>query len=178
MTELSREWVRAATKIVREFQEWSDRYRKGFKAIFGGHGYTAPHKRKLFTCGASTLAREPTIVPHANDSSRDLLFGVFALQNGLIDQGQLLAAFQSWTHDKSRSMADHLISRGDLDAGRSGCRGVSRLRGTSRSMATTSRKAWRRSMPAARLVRAWPACAMPTSRPLLRMYRYRSHPRA
>jgi serine/threonine protein kinase len=55
-------------------------------------------------------------VPHANDSSRDLLFGVFALQNGLIDQGQLLAAFQSWTHDKSRSMADHLISRGDLSA--------------------------------------------------------------
>ncbi len=56
-------------------------------------------------------------MPHANDSSRDLLFGVFALQNGLIDQGQLLAAFQSWTHDKSRSMADHLISRGDLSAG-------------------------------------------------------------
>ena len=44
-------------------------------------------------------------------------FGVFALQNGLIDQGQLIAAFQSWTHDKSRSMADHLVSRGDLGAG-------------------------------------------------------------
>ncbi len=55
-------------------------------------------------------------MPHANDTSRDLLFGLFALQNGLIDQGQLLAAFQSWTHDKSRSLADHLISRGDLSA--------------------------------------------------------------
>ncbi len=52
----------------------------------------------------------------ANDSSRNLLFGIFALQNGLIDQGQLLAAFQSWTHDKSRSLADHFISRGDLSA--------------------------------------------------------------
>ena len=58
-------------------------------------------------------AREPTIVSEANESSRNLLFGIFALQNGLIDQGQLLAAFQSWTHDKSRSMADHLdLARG------------------------------------------------------------------
>jgi hypothetical protein len=55
-------------------------------------------------------------VPHAIDSARDLLFGVFARQNGLIDQGQLVTAFQSCTHDKSRSMADHLISSGDMSA--------------------------------------------------------------
>jgi serine/threonine-protein kinase len=45
-----------------------------------------------------------------------LLFGLLALQNGLIDQGQLVAAFQAWSRDKSRPLADHLVSRGDLDA--------------------------------------------------------------
>src|SRR5262249_33212808 len=48
--------------------------------------------------------------------SRDLLFGLLALQNGLIDQVQLVAAFQAWTRDKTRPIADHLVSRGDLDA--------------------------------------------------------------
>jgi tRNA A-37 threonylcarbamoyl transferase component Bud32/dipeptidyl aminopeptidase/acylaminoacyl peptidase len=46
----------------------------------------------------------------------DLLLGLLALQNGLIDQVQLIAAFQAWTRDKSRSLAEHLVSRGDLDA--------------------------------------------------------------
>jgi eukaryotic-like serine/threonine-protein kinase len=48
---------------------------------------------------------------------RHLLFGLLALQNGLINQGQLVAAFQAWTLDKSKSLADHLEARGDLDAG-------------------------------------------------------------
>ena len=47
-------------------------------------------------------------------ADRHLLFGLLALQNGLIDQGQLVAAFQAWTCDKSRSLADHLVARGDL----------------------------------------------------------------
>jgi serine/threonine-protein kinase len=46
----------------------------------------------------------------------DLLFGLLALQTGLIDQGQLVAAFQAWTRDRSRALADHLSGRGDLDA--------------------------------------------------------------
>jgi hypothetical protein len=45
----------------------------------------------------------------------DLLFGLLALQNGLIDQGQLVAAFQAWTLDKDRALADNLVGRGDLD---------------------------------------------------------------
>jgi hypothetical protein len=45
-----------------------------------------------------------------------LLFGLLALQNGLTDQVQLVAAFQAWTPDKSRSLADQLVARGDLDA--------------------------------------------------------------
>src|SRR4051794_3610707 len=54
-------------------------------------------------------------MPPPIDPSRDLLFGLLALQNGLIDQGQLVAAFQAWTRDKARPLADHLVSRGDLD---------------------------------------------------------------
>src|SRR5271166_1819508 len=48
-------------------------------------------------------------------ADRHLLFGLLALQNGLINQGQLVAAFQAWTLDKSRSLADHLEERGNLD---------------------------------------------------------------
>jgi serine/threonine-protein kinase len=47
-------------------------------------------------------------------ADRPLLLGLLALQTGLIDQGQLVAAFQAWTLDKSRSLADHLEGRGDL----------------------------------------------------------------
>jgi tetratricopeptide (TPR) repeat protein/tRNA A-37 threonylcarbamoyl transferase component Bud32 len=48
--------------------------------------------------------------------AHDLLFGVLALQNGLIDQVQLVAAFQAWTRDRDRSLAEHLVARGDLDS--------------------------------------------------------------
>ena len=48
-------------------------------------------------------------------ADRDLLFGLLALQNGLIDQGQLVAAFQAWTRDRDRPLAEHLVARGDLD---------------------------------------------------------------
>ena len=50
-------------------------------------------------------------------AERQLLFGLLALQNGIITQAQLLAAFQEWTLDRSRSLADHLAARGDLDQG-------------------------------------------------------------
>ena len=55
-------------------------------------------------------------VLHTPDPSRDLLFGLFALQNGLIDQSALVAAFHAWTRDKGRSLADYLVTRGDLDS--------------------------------------------------------------
>ena len=45
-------------------------------------------------------------------ADRHLLFGLLALQNGFIQQAQLVAAFHAWTCDKSRSLADHLIARG------------------------------------------------------------------
>jgi serine/threonine-protein kinase len=49
-------------------------------------------------------------------AERNLLFGLLALQNGLINQVQLVSAFQAWTLDKARALADHLVGRGDLDA--------------------------------------------------------------
>src|SRR5262245_36632734 len=60
-------------------------------------------------------------------ADRNLLFGLLALQNGLINQGQLVAAFQAWTLDKARTLADHLVSRGDLDPDQ--CAGVEAMVG-------------------------------------------------
>jgi eukaryotic-like serine/threonine-protein kinase len=48
-------------------------------------------------------------------AERHLLFGILALQNGLVDQGNLIAAFQDWTRDKSRSLAQILVDRGALE---------------------------------------------------------------
>jgi eukaryotic-like serine/threonine-protein kinase len=42
------------------------------------------------------------------------LFGLLALQVGLIDQAQLVAAFHAWTRDKARPLADHLVALGYL----------------------------------------------------------------
>src|SRR5262249_12920665 len=49
-------------------------------------------------------------------ADRHLLLGLLALQTGLIQQAQLVAAFHAWTCDKSRSLADHLVALGHLDA--------------------------------------------------------------
>ena len=52
----------------------------------------------------------------AANADRNLLFGLLALQNGLIDQDQLVAAFRAWSRDKGRRIADYLVGRGDLNA--------------------------------------------------------------
>ena len=57
-------------------------------------------------------------MPKPTDPSRDLLFGLLALQTGLIDQGGLFTAFAAWTRDKGRPLADHLVELGHLDAPR------------------------------------------------------------
>src|SRR5262249_60468593 len=54
--------------------------------------------------------------PMAADANRHLLFGLLALQVGLIDQTQLVAAFHAWTRDKARPLADHLWALGHIDA--------------------------------------------------------------
>ena len=75
--------------------------------------------------GGGLAARSLPMAAIAAD--RNLLFGLLALQNGLINQGQLVAAFQAWTLDKARALADHLVSRGDLDADQ--CAGVEAMVG-------------------------------------------------
>jgi len=50
-------------------------------------------------------------------ADRDLLFGLLALQIGLIDQERLMAAFRAWTRDKSRAIADYLTDRGGKTIG-------------------------------------------------------------
>jgi tetratricopeptide (TPR) repeat protein/tRNA A-37 threonylcarbamoyl transferase component Bud32 len=49
-------------------------------------------------------------------AQRDLLFGLIALQVGLIDQAQLVAAFQAWTRDQARPLPDHLAGHAGMDA--------------------------------------------------------------
>src|SRR5262249_41630656 len=62
-------------------------------------------------------ARSPEQHPMARlDAERNLLFGLLALQNGLIDQDQLVAAFRAWTRDKARPMAEVLTGQGAIDA--------------------------------------------------------------
>ena len=52
----------------------------------------------------------------AANADRNLLFGLLALQNSLIDEDQLVAAFRTWSRDKRRQIAECLVDDGDLDA--------------------------------------------------------------
>jgi eukaryotic-like serine/threonine-protein kinase len=51
-----------------------------------------------------------------DETPRDLLFGLLALQNGLIDQDQLVAAFSAWSRAKGKTLAEILLERGSIDA--------------------------------------------------------------
>jgi len=55
-------------------------------------------------------------MPRPIDPSRDLLFGLLALQTGLINQAQLVAAFHAWTQATDRPMAAILAEQGALSA--------------------------------------------------------------
>jgi hypothetical protein len=59
---------------------------------------------------AKMLGRVPMVADH------HLLFGLLALQTGLIDQAALFAGFHAWTRDKARPLAEHLIALGYIDA--------------------------------------------------------------
>ncbi len=51
-----------------------------------------------------------------SDADRNLLFGLLALQSGLVDPDQLVAALRVWILDRARSIADLLGEQGGLDA--------------------------------------------------------------
>jgi eukaryotic-like serine/threonine-protein kinase len=48
-------------------------------------------------------------------ANRDLLTGLLALQNGLVDQDVLVTAFRTWTRDKSKPIAEILAAQGAID---------------------------------------------------------------
>ncbi len=50
-----------------------------------------------------------------DDANRDLLIGLLALQNGLVEQDALVSAFRAWTRDKARPLAEILAARGAID---------------------------------------------------------------
>src|SRR5262249_53586893 len=55
-------------------------------------------------------------MPRPIDPLRDLLFGLLALQTGLITQAQLVAAFHAWTQRRDRPLAEILAEQGALSA--------------------------------------------------------------
>ena len=52
----------------------------------------------------------------ASAAESNLLFGLLALQNGLIDQDELVAAFRAWSRDEARPIAEYLLERASLDS--------------------------------------------------------------
>ena len=48
------------------------------------------------------------------DPARNLLFGLLAFQNNFIDRKALLAAFDAWNANKSRTLGQVLVDQGDL----------------------------------------------------------------
>src|SRR5262245_1019781 len=49
-------------------------------------------------------------------ASEQLLFGIIALQVNFISREALVAGFDAWTHDKSRTLAEILHSQGALSS--------------------------------------------------------------
>ncbi len=95
-----------------------------------GHGGAAcGYRREIIHPMRPRGRRPPSLGPNPNipcpppggclmaaiAADRHLLFGLLALQNGLINQAQLLAAFQAWTLDRAKSLADHLPALGHLN---------------------------------------------------------------
>lgn len=84
-------------------------------------------------------------------ADRNLLFGLLALQNGLIDQDQLVAAFRAWIRDRTRPLADN------LPPARPGCRQAGGGRGAGRAARQEPR--WQRPEELAVIGTARSTCA-------------------
>jgi serine/threonine-protein kinase len=52
----------------------------------------------------------------ASSIEGNLLFGILALRNGLIDEAGLIAGFRAWTQERNRPFAEHLYRWCQLDA--------------------------------------------------------------
>ena len=53
-------------------------------------------------------------MPRCDDAPRDLLFGLLALQNGMVTRDQLVLAFGAWTGAQGRPLAEWLSDQGAL----------------------------------------------------------------
>ena len=80
-------------------------------------------------------------------AEQNLLFGLLAQQNGLIDQAQLVAALEAWIRDKDRPLAEYLIARGEIEANdRTAIETL--VASNLKKHAGMPRRAWRPSRPA------------------------------
>jgi serine/threonine-protein kinase len=52
--------------------------------------------------------------PDSRDPGRNLLFGLLAFQTNFVDRGALLAAFDTWTTDKTQPLGRVLVSQGAI----------------------------------------------------------------
>ena len=87
-----------------------------YRERFPGH---AALVEAAFAWAGLAAPPPPRIVSRSRcDDGRNLLFGLLALQNNFIDRDALLAAFNTWVADKSRSLGDILLGRGVLDGPR------------------------------------------------------------
>jgi eukaryotic-like serine/threonine-protein kinase len=74
-----------------------------------GTGELSPtHISTAKSPGAASMARR-------DDAKHDLLFGLLALQTGMVSRDQLVAAFGAWTGGPARVLADLLVEQGALD---------------------------------------------------------------
>ncbi len=98
-----------------------------------------------------------------DDAKHDLLFGLLALQTGMVSRDQLVAAFGSWTGGPRRVLADLLVEQGRSTHPAVTCSGhlptVSSI-----STVATLRRASRPSTSGALPARAWRRSTPPRSR--------------
>jgi eukaryotic-like serine/threonine-protein kinase len=111
---LLRELVALEIELRRGVGESPDR--QDYRARFPDHGSVID---ALFADSTQRDRRLARGAPQGTSgTSRNLLLGLLGLQNNFINRAELLAAFNAWVVDKSRSLGQLLLDRGALDATR------------------------------------------------------------
>ena len=74
-------------------------------AAAGAMRATDPSRRLRQLAAGGAAAGLASVLKGPLGTAVPVLFGLLALQNGLVDQARLVAAFQAWTLDKNRPLA-------------------------------------------------------------------------
>jgi eukaryotic-like serine/threonine-protein kinase len=110
--------------LLRELMalEWELRGRRGERRTVDEYFERFPEQAALvrIAFGAEPGAGSEPTTGRSDDTGRNLLFGVLALQNNFIGREDLLAAFAAWVADRTRSLGQLLVDRGALDDVRRG----------------------------------------------------------